>query len=266
MYIIKMYGYNIRLSWKSRIVYPGAFMLAIIMQLITYFSQFITMWILLSNFTSIKTWSTSEVIFLYSMQLMTYSIAAAFTANTVNDLPDMVKNGQLDEILSKPLNPFIYLLSMKFNVGYIAHFCVSFIIMILNFSLSEYAISITKIVVFFVFLISGSVITGSLMLITTIPCIYLVGTSGCWRIFYDLRTYTNYPLIIFNDFVQFIFTCIIPFAFVSYYPCRYLFGKVEGIFPFDFVNICSPIVAIILVIITRIIWNKAIKMYDGSGT
>lgn len=266
IYMIRMYFYNIGMAWKARIVYPGAFILTLIMQIMAYFAQFITTWILISSFISLKEWTSNEVVFLYGMQLMTYSIGSAFAANTVNDLPGMVKMGQIDELLTKPLNPLFYLLSTKFNVGYLAHFTISLIMMITSFILSGHIISAIQLVLLIIFILCGGLITGSIMLITTIPCIYLIGSSGWWGVFYDLKTYTNYPITIFKKFIQLLFTCLIPFAFVSYYPCRYIFGKVEGVFPNNIINICSPLIAILLIIITCRIWNVSIKKYDGSGS
>lgn len=266
MYIIRMYFYNIGMAWKARIAYPGAFILTVLMQILAYFAQFITTWILISSFVSLKDWTSNEVVFLYGMQLMTYSIGSAFAANTVNDLPDMVKMGQIDELLTKPIHPLIYLLSTKFNVGYLAHFTISLIMMLTSFITSDHSISAIKLLLFIFFTLCGAIITGSTMLITTIPCIYLIGSSGWWGVFYNLKTYTNYPITIFKKSIQILFTCLIPFAFISYYPCRYLFGKVEGVFPNNIINICSPLIAALLVLITYKVWKVSIKKYDGSGS
>lgn len=266
MHIIRMYLLNIKLAYKARMMYPGAFVLAILMQVLAYSAQFAITWILLSSFITLKGWNLYEVVFLHSMQVMTYSIASAFVANTVSDLPSMVKMGHIDDLLTKPFPPLFYLLASRFNVGYIAHFVISAIMMFTSFIMSEHRLAFFNIFVMVIFVLCGALITGSIMLISTIPCIYHFGATGWWGIFYDLKLYTNYPLTIFNRFVQLFFTFVLPFAFISYYPCTYLFGKSEGLFQNGIIAICSPLVAFFLVIMTLKTWNIIIDKYDGTGT
>lgn len=263
---VSIYWNNVKISWKTRLAYPGAFVLAGLCQMLGYFTQFFTTWILLISFNALNGWNTYEVIFLYAMQLITYSIAGSFASNTVADLPSMVRNGQIDELLIKPIPPLPNMLTQKFNPGYLAHFTFALIMMIAGYSLSGAEISIAKILLLVIFVISGAVIVMTIMLITTFPCLYLLGTKGWWGIFYDLRSYTNYPITIFDKVIQVIFTWLIPFAFAAYYPARFIFTKSEGIFPNSIITICSPLVAILLLIATKAVWEASIKKYNGAGS
>ena len=77
--------------------------------------------------------------------------------------------------------------------------------------------------------------------------------------FYRIHTLTEYPISIYNKFIQIILTYILPFAFVAYYPTMSYLGLNTYMLYF------SPIVAIILWVISVKLWNLALNKYRSTG-
>lgn len=124
MYNLKVFLFMLRLNVKNKMVYKSAYFIALIFQFTGYIIQIVTTWILISGFNSLGSWTANEIVFIYSMQILTYGIAGVFFANIVADLPKLIKNGELDVFMTKPISTFLYLVNSNINLGYLAHISV----------------------------------------------------------------------------------------------------------------------------------------------
>ena len=77
---------------------------------------------------------------------------------------------------------------------------------------------------------------------------------------HTIREFVRYPLTIFPKGFQIIFTFIIPFGFVSFYPATYLLKKEEYNLP-----LILPLVLVFFVVIGSFVWKKGVANYNGTG-
>ncbi|MCW8965871.1 MAG: ABC-2 family transporter protein, partial [Candidatus Pacearchaeota archaeon] len=113
--------------------YRGAFLTGALAQTISYGTTFILIWIMVNKFKTLNGWQAYEILFLYAYDLCSYALAAFFTFNLSSILPVMIQTGEFDDILTKPLNPFIHIVSREFNIGYFSHISLSIFVFILCF-------------------------------------------------------------------------------------------------------------------------------------
>ena len=71
----------------------------------------------------------------------------------------------------------------------------------------------------------------------------------------------QYPISIFNKSFKFIFTFIIPYAFINYYPLLYFLDKSNNIFYFF-----SPLLIILYLIPCIYLFNVGLKKYNSAGS
>jgi ABC-2 type transport system permease protein len=63
-----------------------------------------------------------------------------------------------------------------------------------------------------------------------------------------------------------LFTFIIPLGFISFYPAAGFLGKDSGFdLPLD-LTVWTPIVAIIMFIITQLFFKKGMRRYESAGS
>ena len=79
-------------------------------------------------------------------------------------------------------------------------------------------------------------------------------------IYYDFRIFLEYPLTIFPVWIKYVFTFVLPWAFINYYPSLVLLNK--GVSTFDYIMggispvvRCNPIWAINSIFL---LWIKTI--------
>jgi len=187
------------------------------------FMIFLMVW----NFGALGGWLPIEVVFLYAVWLLTYSLGAAFVYNICMSFSQMAIGGTLDEAYTRPLSPFAYLLSTHFNLGYISHIMLTTAALVFSIIQLNLSWSFMLWLWFVVMLASGAVITACLMLVCEMPAFRTRSQSPLSMFFWEGREFNQYPITIYPRPVQMIFTSIIPFGFVSFYPIQSTKSKVQ---------------------------------------
>ena len=79
---------------------------------------------------------------------------------------------------------------------------------------------------------------------------------------YQLADFAKYPTSIFGKAIEAFVVFVVPYAFISYIPAVWLFGKAWwGVLAWG-----SPLVALWLVLLARAVFYRGLKAYDGSGS
>lgn len=71
------------------------------------------------------------------------------------------------------------------------------------------------------------------------------------------------PLDIYKDWVLKCFTFVVPLAFINYYPFLYILGRNKG---YDFFYMLSPIIAVLFLIPSYILWRFGVRHYKSTGS
>jgi len=260
---VGLFWYFFRLRLRERMEYRGAFLIGLIAQGLAYVAEFTVIWILVHRFGTLGGWEWNEVAFLYSLNLMSYAIGAAFTYSQT-ELEGMVQKGTFDGVLIRPLNPYLSLAAQQFNVGYIGHIVIAFAILV--WSLGNLAIdwSVTSVVFLGLALIGASLLQAAVLTLlgawsfTFVRATFLFGFAG------TLRTFITYPITIYSAGLQVVLTVIVPFAFVNFYPASALLGKEGQLFP-GWIGWITPLVGIAVFAFAYRVWNKGVDRYQGAG-
>jgi ABC-2 type transport system permease protein len=236
-------------------------------QFASYGAEFMMVWILIEKFQYINGWGPYEVLFLFALNLCSYAIAGSFFFTPMTSLSNMVKDGSFDEVLTKPLNSFIYIICREFNSAYISHFILSIGVMAICFRNMGIALSGVDLLFLVVIIISGALIQAAGLIITSVPAFWIIETQGLRGVlFFQIKNFIRYPITIYNKAVQIILTFILPYAFINFYPSQYFFSK-EGTILFDQgVQYFSPIIGVALFLIAYKFWVFGINHYKSTGS
>ncbi|MCL2420242.1 MAG: ABC transporter permease [Defluviitaleaceae bacterium] len=265
MYTLRMFALMFKYRFFAQIEYPGAYISGIIAQWLVYGIEMMMVFLMVWNFGALAGWLPVEVVFIYTIWLMTYALAAIFTFNICINFDQLVINGTIDEARIRPLPPFAYLLSTHINVGYISHITLTAVALGVSISQLGLRWSVWQWLWLFVMLISGAVITGCIMLLCNMPAMRTHSRSPFSMIFWETRIFNMYPITIYPQSLQFIFTAVLPLGFINFYPAQVLLGRQDGLGA-PMTMWLSPAVAALLVAITAFSWQKLSRHYESSGT
>lgn len=255
---------------KSKLEYKFAICMETIANMINIGSYYVFLTVLFQQVSSIGSWSYYEAIFLVSINWMATSICGFFFWKPMLSMGDMVKSGEFDSMLIRPINPLRYCIYRQFQYTFIGRLAIS--IFFLCYSLLHLQIlwNVGKVFFLIITIISGTMIHAGIYIIMGATAFWLTDNNDVMNLVasYDgIRTFIDFPLSAFGKSIQIAFTFVIPYAFVNYYPSVYLLNKESSQMLFTPVfQFASFFVAIFIFTIGVKVWYKGVKKYGSSGT
>lgn len=255
----KLYISFLSISLKEMLIYRIDCLAGMISQIATQLVEIIFIYIAFQNTENIAGWNFNQILLLYGITIISVGIAD-FCFDELFDIgPKYIRNGDFDKILLRPVHPLISIIgaSNEFtSLGYLAIGLIITIVMLIKLAIPITFILIVKIIFFS---IVGAAIIGAIETIFSISSFWTYRSNEVIWTFFRTYTFTQYPIDIYNKFIKFIITFILPFVFVAYYPTMNYLGINK------YMIYLSPIVAIVLWIVAINVWNLALKKYRSTG-
>ena len=257
---ISLYFSFLKVSLKEILIYRIDCVVGIFSQLIVQLVSLIFIFVVFRHTENIAGWSFYQILLLYGVTRIPIGIAGYCFDGLYDIGPKYIKNGDFDKILLRPVHPLISIIGNSREFVSIADLFIGFGITI--WTLIKLTIPITALLIIKIvfFSIVGAFIVGAINTIFSISAFWTYRSNEVIWSFYKMYTFTEYPITIYNKFIRFLITIVLPFAFVAYYPTMaYLGLNVYMIY-------LSPFVAIVLWIIAIKLWDLALNKYRSTGT
>lgn len=263
---IRLYLAFAKVAFLTQLEYRGQYFVRILSKIIAWSTGFIMIMVLLNKFKTIGDWTTYEVLFLYALDVLSYSIAGTFFMGSFGELPALIQYGEFDSILTKPINPLLYLLCTKVSAGYTSNYVISITILFLCFQKLNITLSFVKLFWLIIVILGASLIQATGFMITAIPSFWIVKNEGMRGLFYtNLTQFLQYPLTIYSKGIQIVLTFILPYAFINYYPAQFFLGKGDSVFNPVF-QYMTPFVGALLFWLSYQFWRLGLDSYQSSGS
>lgn len=251
--------------------YKFAFFIELLANVVLCWTFYLGIKIVFERFHYINGWSFYEVMFLYSMNLITASISGMFVWAPMTRLSTEVHLGNFDAILIKPMNPLLHLIFRQFQhtfIGWIGIAIAIFINCVLHLDIAWNFFKIFWLIVVF---ISGILINSSFLILTGSVSFWFVKNVEVVGLFNNqesssFRTAIDFPISIYNKFFQLFFTFIVPYAFINFYPATYFLNKSDNLLFHPVLQFCTPVVGILVFGIAYLIWSIGINQYSSTGS
>lgn len=255
----KIYISFLSASLKEMLIYRLDCIAGMVSQLLTQFVEVIFIWITFQNTDNLAGWNFEQILLLYGITLISVGISD-FCFDALYDIgPKYIREGDFDKILLRPVHPLISIIgsSNEFtSLGYFGLGLFMTISMLIKLAIPVTFILILKIVFFSII---GAAIIGAINTIFSIASFWTYKSNEVIWTFYKIYTFAQYPIDIYNGFIKFLITYILPYVFVAYYPTMNYLGMDK------YMIYLSPIVAIVSWIIAINVWNWALKKYRSTG-
>lgn len=260
-FYLKIYGKILSQDLKSKMSYRADFIISTIGMIFTNISGFISFWILFKNFPSIMGWTYNEMLFLYGFSLVALTPVQCLFDNNWN-LRMHVYSGDFIKYCFRPINLFFYYMSEVFDIKGLGQ--LAFGIGTLIYSWNRIGIHTTPLVILktVIFLITASLFMIAIMNLAASTCFRIINSGYIMVMSSRFRDYAKYPISIFSPVFRFIFTFIIPIAFIAYYPGLVVLRPDEV----PLLSWLSPLIGCIFFYISYKVWMKGATSYNGTGS
>lgn len=258
---MSLYFKYFKIHIKSDLQYKMSFILTFISQFFVFFGYYFTILCLFDKFSNIKGFTMYEVLLTFAVIQFGFAFCETFFRG-IDKFDDLIVQGSFDRLLLRPRSILLQVFCEKVQLVKLSRLLQAIVILIIAVMNVEVTWNIEKILTLIFMLISSVFIFLSIFILTASYCFLTVKglevrnvlTDGC-------KHMAQYPIGIFKKgFVSF-FTFIIPFGFVNYYPLLFILGKET-----NKLSIISPLITIIYLVPSIIIFYKGIKTYSSVGS
>lgn len=258
---MKIYLSLFKIHLFTLLEYKKSFILGFISQFFVVFTYYFIIIALFTKFNNIKGFTMYEVLLCFSIIQFGYSINETF-ARGIDQFDNLIINGTFDRILLRPQNILIQSIASEIDFVKISRILQSIIILFISIYNLNIKFTILKIITLLLMLLSSIIIFFSIFLLMASYCFITVQGLEVRNLFTDGGKHiAQYPIGIFNKYFRFIFTFLIPYACVNYYPLLYLIGKSNNI-----LYCFTPLLILLYLIPSLYLFKKGIKKYTSVGS
>lgn len=215
------------------------------------------------RFNGFGDWSGLDLVFLYSVLLISYGIAQVF-ARTLRILENQIISGNFDVYFVKP-QPILYsVIFAKLHITELfSQLLPPILIFVIVCILHPIQWSVCKILVLFGAIVGGSLI--QMAIFTVIGCVsfWTMKSNNLENIFYAFKDFLNYPIYVYGKKIVAFLTYIFPLAFINYYPTLYILEKENAT---GILNFLTLPVGILCAGIALLFWEYSVKHYNSAGS
>jgi len=192
-------------------------------------TQLLFLGVLLGKFGLIGGWGFPEVAFVFAMRLASHALYVV-PFGSLRLLDEMVRDGEFDRVLLRPVNPFLQLVTRWFPLMSLGDALLGAGALIIFSWQAPIDWTGAKVVYLLLAVVGGGLVeTG----IQTFFCgLSFVATSTfSLRIFADtsITQFSGYPLTMFGRGIFYAFCTLVPMAFISFLPATVLLGRTADV-------------------------------------
>ena len=263
MHLIGVYTKIIMKSWFQYKVDAVLRSLAVFLREAT---GIIVIYFTLLKFDTLNGWDIHELLFLFSLQFLTYGILIIFFTG-LRDFGGTVRNGGFDRFILRPRGLLLQLIFSNADwFAAIGHGGLGIVLFVISAGNAGITWSAGAVIYYIAVVIGGVLIQGAIFLFLATLNIYLLETNSLKELFYfNARKFAGYPISIFHKAIQFCMIYVVPFAFVNYFPAQYLLRKEDMAgYPSVYMYL-TPAVGAVLYLATYGFWRYSLRFYKSSG-
>ena len=170
--------------------------------------------------------------------------------------------GRFDQILLRPLHSLFQVIFEAFRIESFQEVFTGIVVVGYAWKKLELPLTLSEFLLFPIMLISGVVIYLSVFIILSSLSFWFEDRVGVSPPIYNMIPFGRYPITIYNTFLQFLLSWIIPFAFASFYPTTYFLQRREFVLFFYLV----PLVAVVFLLLGLFVWKRGVMGYQSTGS
>lgn len=258
---IRLYFKLVGVSFRSQMQHRASFLMLAFAHFISTFSDIFGIWVLFDRFKIVKGWTFEELALIYGIIHMGFAIAEA-VARGFDTFSQIVKNGDFDRLLLRPLGTLFQVATREVQMMRIGRFFQGLVVLIWGYNQLHLSfMSYQALVVVFAVIGTAALFCGLFIIQATLS----FWTTETLEIM-NITTYGGvetgqYPISIYHKTFQLFFSFVIPLACVAYYPVATM---LKNELPFWF-GLWLPVTGIIFLYLSCQLWKIGVNHYQSTG-
>ena len=262
---MRRYLKTIKLFWStafaSQLEYQLNFLIELIAMLGTLLGSVFILSLFFTEGRQLGDWTWESALVIQGVYTFLDGLTNALLRPNLTEIVNYVREGTLDYVLLKPIDSQFWLSVKKFSFAGLPEIILGLLIVFWSAIKSGTNFSFYYLSLFLVSLFFGFIILYSVWFLIAASSIWFVKTWNATEVLRALLAAGRYPITAYPVILRFIFTLILPVAFLTTFPAEAILGELE----FS-VLIIGLILSSLFFIFSRFFWNYALKHYTSASS
>ena len=262
---MQRYFKTIRLFWSTAFASQLEYQLNFLIELLAMFGTLLGSIFILSLFFTggrqLGDWTWESALVIQGVYTFLDGLTNALLRPNLTEIVNYVREGTLDYVLLKPIDSQFWLSVKKFSFAGLPEIILGLSIAFWAAIKSATSFSLYSISVFIVSIIIGFVILYSVWFLIAASSIWFVKTWNATEVLRALLAAGRYPISAYPVVLRFIFTVILPVAFLTTFPAEAILGELKYNILFF-----GLILSSLFFVFSRLFWKFALKHYTSASS
>lgn len=245
---------------KRLLEYKADFLVGVIGVFLNQGFTILFLSVIFSHIPKLEGYDFSQIAFIYGFSLLPKGIDHLFFDNLWTMGQRLVKRGEFDKYLTRPINPLFHVMVETIQLDALGEILVALLLLATTASAIEWTPG--KVAIFVLILPFTTLIYTSIKIATASISFWTRQSGALTYIFYMMNDFAKYPVSIYNPFIRGVISYLIPFAFTAFYPASYFLTGQDIWFNIGGVVLVSSL----LFSLAIFIWEKGLLAYESAGS
>lgn len=251
----------LKLSWMVGMEYRINFIIWLLVDLGWGIADLYFYTVLLRNIQAMGHWGISETLVVVGIFRVLMVPAWGWFTTSFEQLPKMIHSGQLDMLMTKPVDSQFMVSCNKFAFSLLSSAIVGPALIWAGLVQRNIPISLVQIGTFILSLIATTFLMYSVFFLLMTACLFTERLNNIVYVFTSAFDMARYPKDIYAIIPQRIFTSIFPVALMVSVPADILFGFTNPLYMFQLLGL-----GILFFIAGRTVWFYGLRRYTSASS
>jgi ABC-2 type transport system permease protein len=266
--VVEVFGIYRRLVGariRSQLQYRLSFVLNLAGVAVITFLDFAVILVLFGQVDALGEWSVGEVALLYGISCVAFALTDLAIGH-LDVLPRMIREGDFDLILIRPLGTLFQVVSSDFALRRLGRLAQGLAVLIVAAVSLDIEWTAGRVGMLFVGVLTGAAIFAGIWIALATIAFWLIDSMETTNAFTNGGNFmAQYPINIFGPWLRRLVVFVIPVSFVAYFPALFILDKEDELGLPTALQYASPLVAVLLCIPSGLLWRAAVRRYRSVG-
>ncbi|MBX3052810.1 MAG: ABC-2 family transporter protein [Caldilineaceae bacterium] len=251
-----------QLLFKAMSQYRADFLLGMVTSLLHAGSYLVFIAVVFARIPQLDGWRYSEMLLIYGLTVTSLSLR-----DVILDVPHRVswyvQSGGLDMLLVRPANA-LFLMSGEagINVNSIGRTVIGIAALVMALGDPSLPVAWWWTLYLPLVTVTGTLMVFGLFLMLACLSFWFTNVSSALTTVSWTAIFGQFPVTIYTLPLRFVFSWIIPFAMIGFYPAAFLLRGEE----YRVYGLIAPLMGIGFLALALWVWSRAIRRYQSTGS
>ena len=258
---IELWTQFLKMSWMSDMEYRLNFVLRVVGDVVWYAAQLSVFEVLFLHTTTLNGWDLNSMrLFMATLFLVDCIYMILFQEN-MDNISNLVKRGDLDFYLVKPVSSQFMVTFRKIGTAFILNLAIVVAYLIWTINNLNHSVTPLQLGIYALLVILGVIIYYSVRFLFGMLVVVLQDAGNIHFVWYQIFRLGSRPDILYPPVLRFVILTVLPVAFMASVPARVL---VEGV-SLELLG-AALVLAILTAWFSAVMWKQALKHYSSASS